>query len=257
MGARFRSWWQQIKQHSFIATGIIVALLVLIVFIFSAYRFGWSGTGFLNKTLWDWLQLLIIPAMLAIAGLWFNQIQKGRDQKAAEAQKQREENAAKEREKLERESREDNQRETALQAYLDKMSELLLHEKLRDSAEEDEVRKIARARTLTVLRGLDPFRKSSVIQFLHESGLINKDTDIIQSLFKSGLMNKDTRIISLEGANLSGANLSGADLNGAILHHANLRGANLSGAHLTFANLSGALQLHFVGNRWPYSQFAA
>ena len=32
--------------------------------------------------------------------------------------------------------------------YLDKMSELLLEKKLRDSAEEDEIRKIARVRTL-------------------------------------------------------------------------------------------------------------
>ena len=141
--------------------------------------------------------------MLAIAGLWFNQIQKGRDQKAAEAQKQREENAAKEREKLERESREDNQREVALQAYLDKMSELILEKKLRDSAEEDEIRKIARVRTLTVLRRLDPIRKASVIQFLHESGLIDKDADVLQSVYESGLINKDTRIISLEGADLS------------------------------------------------------
>src|SRR6266566_3327964 len=49
----------------------------------------------------------------------------------------------------------DNQRETALQAYIDTMSELLLHEKLRDSAEEDEVRKIAHVRTLTILPRLN------------------------------------------------------------------------------------------------------
>jgi len=37
--------------------------------------------------------------MLAIGSFWLSQVQKDRDQKVAEAQKQREENAAKEREK--------------------------------------------------------------------------------------------------------------------------------------------------------------
>ncbi len=82
------------------------------------------------KTLWDWMQLLFIPVVLAVAGFWLNQVQKGRDQRAEKAQKQREEDAAKEREKLERESREDNQREIGLQAYIDKISELLLNEHL-------------------------------------------------------------------------------------------------------------------------------
>ncbi len=89
MGTR-RSWWQYIRNHSFIAKGIIVALLVPFVFIFSAYRFGWSGTGFLNKTLWDWLQLLIIPVVLAVAGFWFNH----RERKAAELRAYTESKAA-------------------------------------------------------------------------------------------------------------------------------------------------------------------
>ena len=59
----------------------------------------------------------------------------------------------------------DNQRETALQEYIDKMSELLLQKNLRESAEEDEVRKIARVRTLTILPRLDARRKGSVLHF--------------------------------------------------------------------------------------------
>ena len=73
----------------------------------------------------------------------------------------------------------DNQRETAFQAYIDKMSELLLHEKLRDSTEEDEVRNVARVRTLTVLPRLDGKRKGSVLQFLYESGHIYKNKNSI------------------------------------------------------------------------------
>ncbi len=113
MTARLHSWWQQIKQHSFIATGIIVVLFVFIAFIFAAYRFGWSGTGFLNKTLWDWLQLLIIPAVLSLGAFLFNRAERSNEQAVAL----------------------DNQRATALQTYLDRMSELLLEKNLRRNAD--------------------------------------------------------------------------------------------------------------------------
>src|SRR5713226_7291618 len=80
MTARLRSWWQKLKHHSFFATIIIIVLVALIAFIFAAYRFGWSRTGFLNKTLWDWLQLLIIPLGLAIGGFVLSQVQKNTEQ---------------------------------------------------------------------------------------------------------------------------------------------------------------------------------
>jgi uncharacterized protein YjbI with pentapeptide repeats len=119
----------------------------------------------------------------------------------------------------------DNQREAALQAYIDHMSKLLLAQNLRHSLENEEVRKIARGRTLTVLRRLDAERKGSVLQFLHESTLLGKEG----------------RIIDLTGADLSRAHLSRADLSGANLSHANLSRANLSGADLSEAILSEAI----------------
>jgi hypothetical protein len=199
MASTFGTWWQKIRaglgwlwqriqHHPFIATGCIV---VLIVFVFLVLLFGWDWTGFSGgystvtthrvihgvstdtqqppaKTLWDLLQLLIVPIILAIGGFWLNQIQKSRDEKATE-----------QRDQTEREIAADNQREAALQAYIDKMSELLLEKKLRESAEGDEIQKIARVRTLTVLRGLDTTRKASVLQFLLESGLLDKNKPII------------------------------------------------------------------------------
>src|SRR5437588_985034 len=48
-----------------------VFLLFCVSFVFATYRFGWSATGFLNKSLWDWLQLLIVPLMLAVVALVF------------------------------------------------------------------------------------------------------------------------------------------------------------------------------------------
>ncbi len=243
MGARLHSWLKFIKKHWVAILAVAIVLVTAIAFIISAYRFGWAGTGFLNKSLWDWLQLLIIPAVLAVAGFWFNQTQKDRDQKAQEAQKQREEDAAREREELERESREDNQRETALQAYIDKMTELLLKGGLRESQPEAEVRKIARVRTLTVLPRLDTIRKRSLLQFLYESNLIDKDKPIIDAsganldfirLFKP---KEDEDFPRRFGDNLCRANLHKADLFRADLRRADLRQSNLSEADLRRADL--------------------
>ncbi len=188
MGARFlRSWWQQIKKHR-VAIGVVaIVLVVAITLIIVGYWFDWAGFSGYNKitvahtisgtnagtvirteeyqpgrTLWDWMQLLFIPVVLAVAGFWFNH----RERKAAELRAENERQAAElraeaEREielrraKTERDIAEDNQREEALKEYIDKMSEMLLHAKLRESKPEDEVRTIARVLTLTVVRRCD------------------------------------------------------------------------------------------------------
>lgn len=218
MGARYR----------FVIVGVIV-LLCMIGLIVAGYWFNWPWTGFgpetsepeqHAKTLWDWLNLLgvlAIPVVVGLGTVWFT-TQQGKVSNA---------------------ENKDNQREVALQAYIDKMSELLLHEELRGSAEDDEVRKIARVRTLTVLRGLDALRKASVLQFLHESGLIDKNKRIID-LSEAKLSEAKLSGTNLRGADLSGADLSGADLSGANLLFTNLRGVDLSHAKLVGANLRGA-----------------
>lgn len=126
-----------------------------------------KNTGFETKTLWDWMELLIIPLVLAIGAFYLN-----RSERAVERQ------TSEDRAKLEREIATDRQQEAALQAYLDRMAELLLKEKLRNS-ENDEVQNVARIRTLTVLRGLDAKRKGLVVRFLHEAKLINKQKPIV------------------------------------------------------------------------------
>lgn len=221
---------------------VIVGVILIggvIVLIYAGYRFNWSWTGFgpetsepkqHAKTLWDWLNLLgvlAIPAVVGLGAAWYT-AQQGK---------------VSERENT------DNQRETALQAYIDKMSELLLHEKLRGSAEEDEVRKIARVRTLTILPRLDATRKRSVLQFLHESGLIKKDTSIIglkgadlseASLYLADRSGTSLWTTDLCGADLSEANLSRANLSYAKLREVDLRGADLRGADLQEADLKDA-----------------
>ncbi len=213
----YRPPWQK---HPLI---IVVSIFVLvgIAVIIAGYRFNW---GFSTKTLWDWLQLLIIPIVLAIGGYLFNHSTSKSEQAVALA----------------------NQHEVALQTYIDKMSELLLENKLRDSKPEDEVRKIARSRTLTVLHSLDQIRKRSVLQFLYESDLINKDMGgCIVSLDGANLKGINLSSITLCGADLSGANLDGiysygGDFGKAGLIRASLWKATLKGSNLNRADLHGA-----------------
>jgi|GEM_PF-5686617 len=69
MVARFRSRRKNARKLLAVI-GIIAVLVVVIALIFVEARV--YGTGFAGKTLWDWLQLLIIPLVLAVAALLFN-----------------------------------------------------------------------------------------------------------------------------------------------------------------------------------------
>ena len=139
----------------------------------------------------------------------------------------------------------DQQRETALQAYLDHMSDLLLGNNtglgspsLRTAHQNDQTSQVARARTLTVLRNLDGKRKGIVLQFLHDAGLLGTASGAMAIVNLNGA--DLTQVNLSERANLSGANLSKADLSGADLRGADLSGANLTETKLSNANLSDA-----------------
>ena len=82
-------------------------------------------------TLWEWLKLLIVPAVIAGGGVWFNRQQRQRELEIAEERAQDE----------------------ALQAYLDQMSQMPTDKErpLRRARPGDNLSTVARARTLTVL----------------------------------------------------------------------------------------------------------
>jgi uncharacterized protein YjbI with pentapeptide repeats len=225
------------------AATVVVAAVVVLIRIGQHYQ--WTGFGELvrpkadnqeiqpRKTLWDWLQLFIVPLALAAIGLWFSAQQDAHQQKIEEK-----------RAKSDRHIEEQRAQDAALQAYLDQMSQLLLEGDLLDSKQDSEVRTLARARTLTVLTRLDSRRKGSVVQFLYEASLINKENPVV-SLSDVRLSGANLSHLELSDANLSeaelkGANLSDANLSDANLSEAELKGANLSDANLSDANLSDA-----------------
>lgn len=186
--------------------------------------------GLFGIPLWDLLKVLAVPLTIGGAVPLLSWLQKRRE--------------------LERESQ--NAQDAALQAYLGAMSELMIDHQLRTSQwDEDtraaarqpgedvrteEVRKVARARTLTALQMLDGERKRSVVQFLYESDLITRDRGVFT------LQGFDLRAASLRGLNLSRAELretrlSGADLRWAVLDEADMSGASLDQADLRSASL--------------------
>lgn len=258
---------QKIKQHSFITVGIVVVILALIAFILAIHNFGWDWTGFTGgvskttvtitpqgktiatemqptKSLWDWLGLLAtlaIPVVVVLGAAWYTEQQ---------------------RKVSERETR-DNQRHATLQAYLDKMSELLLNGNLAEQTADGQLNPeykrgclVARVRTITVLTQLDARRIGYVFAFLREAELMSatKDDNAI-NLKNADLHTVDWSQADLRGADLRGANLSEANLSEAIFfsniyvpralggtlvipNHANLSGADLSGANLRGAKVT-------------------
>jgi hypothetical protein len=237
---------QQEQSGGLWAAGIFFVALVFLLIVLGGYVQKWEWTGLStpkDRTFWDWLDLLIVPSVLAIGGYLFTRSENQRTLEDADRQRA-----------LDREISDERRQDDMLQAYLDGMSRLLTDKEqpLHSAKWGDSPSTVARARTLTVLGRLDRERKRSVVQFLFESGLIYKERTLLD---ESNLIKRQHNIVSLTHADLSGANLSGAvlfdvdlfranlfraKLQGATLFRDNLREANLSEADLSGADLSEA-----------------
>ena len=216
---------------------IVIFLTLAMPFAMSVYDWfylgqwpAWSGFGSFQpptdnfqraKTFWDWLQLIVVPGMLAVVAVSFNLLE-GRTERSIELEKSR---------------------EASLQAYLDHMTDFLRKRELKGN-KFNESRAIARARTLTTLRSLDGDRRGIIVRFLYESGLLTGKAPLDirgANLVDANLINSD-----LSGANLNGTDLTGAKLHNSILQRASLeeaqlKKANLSGSDLYQANMTGAI----------------
>jgi uncharacterized protein YjbI with pentapeptide repeats len=201
----------------FIMAFIIIAILAWIVW--KTYKL--DNLGF-DKTLWDWMDLLIIPVMLGSGAWLLTQLSQTRENLEILKRTQQDQEAA-------FRMQQNAIQEETLAKYLEHMTKLLVDKGLRSSPEIDDLRIIARARTLSILRDLDHERKGQVLRFLYESNLIN-------SLIEEKGERKSA-IINLEQSDLTGVVLPGIRLNEAVLNGANLNGANLQGAFLSKVSL--------------------
>ncbi|WP_181357382.1 pentapeptide repeat-containing protein [Stenomitos frigidus] len=193
---------------------------------------------FLGKSIWDWMELLIVPLLLASGGFAikrFLEFQAKRHEKYLNVKEEKRKQLIEEQEKARRRQEEEialnRLHQEALKGYIEQIARLFLD---MNGLEEDKVkqRAIIRARTLVALQELDGFRKGLLIRFLKDSTIINEI-----DLSYSDLSGANLGLINLSGINLSGANLDGADLRRADLRRIDLHNANLCNANLSLANL--------------------
>jgi hypothetical protein len=170
----------------------------------------WTLREYGGKPLWDWMDLLIVPVVLALVTVAFTLVQEGRQTRIEQQRADSALKAEEQRADSERKIEEQRAQDAALQAYLDQMSALMLEEDLRNSEEASGVRTLARARTATVIQRLDANGNQNVIRFLDEAGLAKGGQS------SPGLLaGVDLRGAHLEGVALLGTDLSGADLSDA------------------------------------------
>jgi uncharacterized protein YjbI with pentapeptide repeats len=257
---------------------VLIILIIMIISIIVINTYGylcplkWVGVvdyqSIEFRTLWDWMELLLIPIVLSFGAFLLTRAEKNHERKLETQRRQTNIQIAHDREMVDRELEKDRLEQKSLDQYFDVLSELLLEHKLRESNIDDEVRTIARTRTLTILLDLNGKRKGLLIQFLYEANLIAGRNPIIDmsysdlselqlpyshldhiSLPKSNLRNSNLYFAKLQGANFYHSDLDEANLRWADLRNADLRCglietklgvAKLQGANLERANLNGA-----------------
>lgn len=236
-----RTHWSIVIALLFLAAAIVITLV-------GGYALDWQWAGLgefrttvspdqiyeRQKTLWDWLDLLIVPAALAVGALLLSRAQQKRALEIAA----------------------DERAERALQNYYDRMSTLLIEHDLSNSSTKNEPRAVAQALTLSTIRSIDRNRLVLMVRFLHSARLIDASNPIIRlsdsnfariefprlNLYDANLpyinfTDANFRKVNLVAANLSGATLERANVFRGTLYRAKLIGTNMVDADLTGADL--------------------
>ena len=123
------------------------------------------------------MQLLVVPAVLALLVFWLNKSQKDTELKIAEMRRIEEREFAEQRANVDREiERKISQQQKALEDYLDRMTDLSAEEQITESSPSDEIRSIVGKNQN--ISNTAKFRwsacKSQLIQFLYELSLIGR-----------------------------------------------------------------------------------
>ncbi len=220
-------------------TGLVAALVLvvrsLVIYAYQVPRLGFSefeapdGVYYRAKTMWDWLELLIVPVALTGASLLFSVV----------------------RARAEQALKDDRHREQALVRCFDLVTELAAKEFSVEGEPNNFLNAMVRANVLATLHALDPARKGRLILFLYSLNLLGCPVSDPMVTLQNGdlgcsaLAGAKLPRICLEGTDLSRADLQNADLcdahfDHAVLVRARLVGADLSGASLAGANLTNA-----------------
>jgi hypothetical protein len=229
---------------------LLFSLSIFLVIIISNWISNFKWSGFQKKSFWDWLQLLIVPLMLAFGAFYLNYASETRDKQIAEEGKQQE----------------------LLKDYFSKMQTLIVEtKKSKDSQPKivetkksvettkskdsqpnpdgspllPEFIPIAQALTLAVLDELDGKRKGKVISYLADSKLItanikDQKSKPVIDLRKANLKEIVLEDVSLDGLSITGADMTEAKLTEVILTNSNLVSSKFINATLDTVDFSGS-----------------
>lgn len=199
------------------------------------------------KTLWDWLQLLLVPVILLGGILWLGIQQRQDNQQLVQQQRATTTSIAAQQ-----------QQDALVANYQNQITDMMLHDNLLKAQAISPASQVAQVRTLSVFRQANPASKAILLRFLYDTNLINNDFHIISmrgvdvtnayfylqnldlrdtylsgvNLHSSDMQNINLSFATLLFADLSATNLHGADLHGTDMHNVDLTGADLSDANL-------------------------
>ena len=197
----------------------------------SKSKFEW---GTRDKTFWDWMELLIVPVMLALGVMYLEKSQSAK-QDALEASR------------IEEARRIEDERHKVgiLNDYRRAITELVKDSGLLSDTPDNGVVEAAEAITGATLPQLEGAQKGALLSFLFHSKLVGHPDrpDAVVSL-----LNADLTGAVLTDANLSSARLYDADMSGADFTNATLFGTHFnSDTGLVDANFRGAVLLRAKG----------
>lgn len=221
-----------------VLVGILLLLIVAVVALTLNIVSNFKWSGFQKKSLWDWLQLLVVPLILAISAFYLNYASAAKDKYLAGVQQERDaELAIKQKQ------------QDVFKTYLSQMQNLLLKDT--DQVQRNlspRYKALATALTLTALDELNGERKGKVIAYLAKSDLINKDNPDVD-LLNANLKGIELENIILTNVNISKAHMQNAKLSKVQFTASDLRGANFSGATLddVFFSESNLIGSNFYG----------
>lgn len=207
-------------------TTVVISVIYLVL---TGYKYLW--TGFQNKTLWDWIDLLIVPLVLAIASWTLGRFEKN----------------------IESNISADRFRETTIQSYLSQMN-LILSEQ-RDNLEKPNspINQVANLNTENIFQFLssDIPKKKVVLLYLYKAGLLQV-TDVKQLNSILHIENLDFAGINLERISLNQSCLQNCYFKNANLRFSNLSECNFDESKFSKASLTGAL---LIGSSFQNSRF--
>lgn len=221
----------------------ILAILILAYLIWQGYKQNWTGfnitpnySGYRpGKYLWDWLEIIIVPLVLTLIGVYFNARQKKVEiENATETEKRRTiQNQIKEQ-------------ESELSRYFEKINDLILRDGLAKESASLEVKSIARSMTTEIFQRISIEYAPKVINYLYENHLIGKENCKVNlsgvALARIDLSERNLNNVNLSGikiyaGNLSGTDFSNSNLSDAVLFECNLRNSKFTNTDITATDL--------------------